>query len=150
MDVCDSSRLPSAGQEQFLILQTRLLETGRKEQNASTNLKQGSQHFKILEVVALYCCECKPFLTRKRIFLLLFDVTGLVLLSLLSEHVWFEVCVLTAFSMLLFSVEMSGHDMVCFDKTFEAAEALLHMESPGGLHNERNTGKHTVSTFSSV
>ncbi|MEQ2192121.1 hypothetical protein XENOCAPTIV_007284 [Xenoophorus captivus] len=37
------------------------------------------------------------------------------------------------------SVEMSGHDMVCFDKTFEAAEALLHMESPGGLHNERST-----------
>uniref|UniRef100_A0A3B3ZLC1 Transcription factor Elf N-terminal domain-containing protein n=1 Tax=Periophthalmus magnuspinnatus TaxID=409849 RepID=A0A3B3ZLC1_9GOBI len=30
-------------------------------------------------------------------------------------------------------VEMSAHDMVCFDKTFEAAEALLHMESPGGL-----------------
>lgn len=41
-----------------------------------------------------------------------------------------------------FPVEMSGHDMVCFDKTFEAAEALLHMESPGGLHNERSTGKH--------
>ncbi|XP_029918077.1 ETS-related transcription factor Elf-2a [Myripristis murdjan] len=37
------------------------------------------------------------------------------------------------------TVEMSGHDMVCFDKTFEAAEALLHMESPGGLHNDRNT-----------
>lgn len=37
--------------------------------------------------------------------------------------------------------EMSGHNMVCFDKTFEAAEALLHMESPGGLHNERSTGK---------
>ncbi|PWA32484.1 hypothetical protein CCH79_00016655 [Gambusia affinis] len=37
------------------------------------------------------------------------------------------------------SVEMSGHDMVCFDKTFEAAEALLHMESPGGLHNDRST-----------
>lgn len=34
--------------------------------------------------------------------------------------------------------------MVCFDKTFEAAEALLHMESPGGLHNERSTGKYTV------
>uniref|UniRef100_A0A8P4KU27 E74 like ETS transcription factor 2 n=1 Tax=Dicentrarchus labrax TaxID=13489 RepID=A0A8P4KU27_DICLA len=45
--------------------------------------------------------------------------------------------------------EMSGHDMVCFDKTFEAAEALLHMESPGGLHNERNTGKHTLRTSSS-
>uniref|UniRef100_A0A3B5BE87 E74-like factor 2a (ets domain transcription factor) n=1 Tax=Stegastes partitus TaxID=144197 RepID=A0A3B5BE87_9TELE len=36
-------------------------------------------------------------------------------------------------------LEMSGHDMVCFDKTFEAAEALLHMESPGGLHSERST-----------
>jgi len=43
-------------------------------------------------------------------------------------------------SLLFFSVEMSGHDMVCFDKTFEAAEALLHMESPG-LHNDRNAGK---------
>ncbi|KAK2849580.1 hypothetical protein Q5P01_009414 [Channa striata] len=37
------------------------------------------------------------------------------------------------------NVEMSGHNMVCFDKTFEAAEALLHMESPGGLHSDRNT-----------
>lgn len=37
------------------------------------------------------------------------------------------------------TVEMSAHDMVCFDKTFEAAEALLHMESPGGLHSERGT-----------
>ncbi|XP_034546144.1 ETS-related transcription factor Elf-2a isoform X2 [Notolabrus celidotus] len=37
------------------------------------------------------------------------------------------------------TVEMTTHDMVCFDKTFEAAEALLHMESPGGLHNDRNT-----------
>ncbi|KAG7273605.1 hypothetical protein CRUP_011034 [Coryphaenoides rupestris] len=38
------------------------------------------------------------------------------------------------------TVEMSGHDMVCFNKTFEAAEALLHMESPGlGLHTERNS-----------
>ena len=52
---------------------------------------------------------------------------------------------LTKVCVFLFSVEMSGHDMVCFDKTFEAAEALLHMESPGGLHSERNTGKHTVS-----
>lgn len=34
--------------------------------------------------------------------------------------------------------------MMCFDKTFEAAEALLHMESPGGLHSERNTGKTTA------
>ncbi|XP_053179362.1 ETS-related transcription factor Elf-2a isoform X2 [Scomber japonicus] len=42
------------------------------------------------------------------------------------------------------NVEMSGHDMVCFDKTFEAAEALLHMESPGGLHNERNTAEDVM------
>lgn len=44
---------------------------------------------------------------------------------------------------------MSQHDMVCFDKTFEAAEALLHMESPGVMHNERSTGK-SVSTPHSV
>lgn len=56
-------------------------------------------------------------------------------------------CVLTAFSPLLLLVEMSGHDMVCFDKTFEAAEALLHMESPGGLHSERSTGRHAVNTL---
>lgn len=62
---------------------------------------------------------------------------------LLGGALFAVVCVLTD-SLLLFSVEMSGHDMVCFDKTFEAAEALLHMESPGGLHNERNTGKHSV------
>uniref|UniRef100_H3D9S1 E74-like factor 2a (ets domain transcription factor) n=1 Tax=Tetraodon nigroviridis TaxID=99883 RepID=H3D9S1_TETNG len=37
------------------------------------------------------------------------------------------------------SAEMSQHDMVCFDKTFEAAEALLHMESPSVMHNERST-----------
>ncbi|KAM4586593.1 ETS-related transcription factor Elf-2a [Fundulus diaphanus] len=42
------------------------------------------------------------------------------------------------------SVEMSGHDMVCFDKTFEAAEALLHMESPGGLHSERSTAEDVM------
>ncbi|KAM7417048.1 hypothetical protein PAMA_016927 [Pampus argenteus] len=42
------------------------------------------------------------------------------------------------------TVEMSGHDMVCFDKTFEAAEALLHMESPGGLHNERSTAEDVM------
>ncbi|XP_037118751.1 ETS-related transcription factor Elf-2-like isoform X5 [Syngnathus acus] len=40
------------------------------------------------------------------------------------------------------TVEMSSQEMVCFDKTFEAAEALLHMESPGGLH-DRNTGNTT-------
>ncbi|KAF7654191.1 hypothetical protein LDENG_00073040 [Lucifuga dentata] len=42
------------------------------------------------------------------------------------------------------TVEMSGHNMVCFDKTFEAAEALLHMESPGGLHSERNTAEDVM------
>ncbi|XP_029368244.1 ETS-related transcription factor Elf-2-like [Echeneis naucrates] len=42
------------------------------------------------------------------------------------------------------TVEMSGHDMVCFDKTFEAAEALLHMESPGGLHSERSTAEDVM------
>nr|XP_040030100.1 ETS-related transcription factor Elf-2-like isoform X1 [Gasterosteus aculeatus aculeatus] len=42
------------------------------------------------------------------------------------------------------TVEMSSHDMVCFDKTFEAAEALLHMESPGGLHHERNTAEDVM------
>uniref|UniRef100_A0A1A7YP84 ETS domain-containing protein n=2 Tax=Iconisemion striatum TaxID=60296 RepID=A0A1A7YP84_9TELE len=42
------------------------------------------------------------------------------------------------------TVEMSGHDMVCFDKTFEAAEALLHMDSPGGLHSERTTAEDVM------
>uniref|UniRef100_A0A3Q3IJE4 ETS domain-containing protein n=2 Tax=Monopterus albus TaxID=43700 RepID=A0A3Q3IJE4_MONAL len=46
------------------------------------------------------------------------------------------------------TVEMSGH--VCFDKTFEAAEALLHMESPGGLHNERNTEDVMMETVVEV
>ncbi|XP_031694292.1 ETS-related transcription factor Elf-2-like isoform X2 [Anarrhichthys ocellatus] len=48
------------------------------------------------------------------------------------------------------TVELSGHDMVCFDKTFEAAEALLHMESPGGLHNERNTEDVMMETVVEV
>ncbi|KAI4800009.1 hypothetical protein KUCAC02_016547 [Chaenocephalus aceratus] len=48
------------------------------------------------------------------------------------------------------TVEMSGHDLVCFDKTFEAAEALLHMESPGGLHNDRNTEDVMMETVVEV
>uniref|UniRef100_A0A8C4GK65 E74 like ETS transcription factor 2 n=1 Tax=Dicentrarchus labrax TaxID=13489 RepID=A0A8C4GK65_DICLA len=55
-----------------------------------------------------------------------------------------KLCELTTFSLLLSSVEMSGHDMVCFDKTFEAAEALLHMESPGGLRNRMDVMMETV------
>ncbi|XP_067374436.1 ETS-related transcription factor Elf-2a isoform X2 [Channa argus] len=48
------------------------------------------------------------------------------------------------------NVEMSGHNMVCFDKTFEAAEALLHMESPGGLHSDRNTDDVMMETVVEV
>lgn len=48
------------------------------------------------------------------------------------------------------TVEMSAHDMVCFDKTFEAAEALLHMESPGGLHSERSTDDVMMETVVEV
>ncbi|XP_075872642.1 ETS-related transcription factor Elf-2a [Nelusetta ayraudi] len=48
------------------------------------------------------------------------------------------------------TVEMSAHDMVCFDKTFEAAEALLHMESPGGLHSERSTEDVMMETVVEV
>ncbi|XP_029703020.1 ETS-related transcription factor Elf-2a isoform X4 [Takifugu rubripes] len=46
--------------------------------------------------------------------------------------------------------EMSQHDMVCFDKTFEAAEALLHMESPGAMHNERSTEDVMMETVVEV
>ncbi|XP_037531942.1 ETS-related transcription factor Elf-2 [Nematolebias whitei] len=38
----------------------------------------------------------------------------------------------------------TGPDMMCFDKTFEAAEALLHMESPGGLHSERSSAEDVM------
>ncbi|KAJ8015628.1 hypothetical protein DPEC_G00028080 [Dallia pectoralis] len=33
---------------------------------------------------------------------------------------------------------LSHGGVVCFDKTFEAAEALLHMDSPGSFHGDRN------------
>lgn len=33
---------------------------------------------------------------------------------------------------------------MCFDKTFEAAEALLHMDSPSSFHGDRNTGNHST------
>uniref|UniRef100_A0A3P8X8X6 ETS domain-containing protein n=1 Tax=Esox lucius TaxID=8010 RepID=A0A3P8X8X6_ESOLU len=33
---------------------------------------------------------------------------------------------------------LSHGGMVCFDKTFEAAEALLHMDSPSSFHGDRN------------
>ncbi|XP_028315206.1 ETS-related transcription factor Elf-2-like isoform X3 [Gouania willdenowi] len=45
--------------------------------------------------------------------------------------------------------EMSDHDLVCFDKTFEAAEALLHMESPG-LHNDRSSEDVMMETVVEV
>ncbi|XP_077466278.1 ETS-related transcription factor Elf-2-like isoform X2 [Stigmatopora argus] len=47
------------------------------------------------------------------------------------------------------TVEISSQDMVCFDKTFEAAEALLHMESPGGLQ-DRNTEDVMMETVVEV
>ncbi|KAM9413384.1 ETS-related transcription factor Elf-2-like isoform 2-T3 [Salvelinus alpinus] len=35
--------------------------------------------------------------------------------------------------------EVSSHGgVMCFDKTFEAAEALLHMDSPSSFHGDRN------------
>uniref|UniRef100_A0A8C5E400 Transcription factor Elf N-terminal domain-containing protein n=1 Tax=Gouania willdenowi TaxID=441366 RepID=A0A8C5E400_GOUWI len=49
----------------------------------------------------------------------------------------------------VFPVEMSDHDLVCFDKTFEAAEALLHMESPG-LHNDRSSEDVMMETVVEV
>lgn len=119
-------------QEKYVTFQTRLEETGREEQTATTNLKQGSQRFKIAEVAVLYYCECNLFSPE----------TGSLWCYLMSQR-----SVQWQFCLFLFSVEMSGHDMVCFDKTFEAAEALLHMESPGGLHSERNTGKHTINVI---
>uniref|UniRef100_A0A8C7DD73 E74-like factor 2a (ets domain transcription factor) n=1 Tax=Oncorhynchus kisutch TaxID=8019 RepID=A0A8C7DD73_ONCKI len=37
------------------------------------------------------------------------------------------------------TVEVSSHGgTMCFDKTFEAAEALLHMDSPSSFHGDRN------------
>ncbi|XP_017294671.1 ETS-related transcription factor Elf-2a isoform X2 [Kryptolebias marmoratus] len=47
-------------------------------------------------------------------------------------------------------VAETGPDMMCFDKTFEAAEALLHMESPGGLHSERSTEDVMMETVVEV
>ncbi|XP_038146476.1 ETS-related transcription factor Elf-2-like isoform X6 [Cyprinodon tularosa] len=52
---------------------------------------------------------------------------------------WSAFCMFWLFSRQLCEVEASGYSNVhCSDKTFEAAEALLHMDSPSSLREDRS------------